>query len=180
MQGRKENYVKSGKIYRRDIGLSISQLIKKTLTGLWIISKWSIVGNGRRLAVFRGKLYNPITACDSNSGSQICKGRQSENGRICQHDSQSAGLFNSIKILIKFKHRPRPCHDECKLWFAYATGAHGTHSQSDECTSADFGRGLRFAIIDTRTRTHTHVHVYGIMRFHCRAVILGKFTLIPE
>jgi len=49
-------------IYRCHIELLINQLIKKTLTGLRIISEWTIIGNGRRLTVFRGKLYNPITA----------------------------------------------------------------------------------------------------------------------
>jgi len=39
-------------IYHCHIGLSISQLIKKILTGLRIISKWTIIGNGRRLTVF--------------------------------------------------------------------------------------------------------------------------------
>lgn len=66
--------MKSGKIYHRDIGLSISQLIKKTVTGLRIISKWTIIGNGRRLAVFRGKLYNPITAAIAIADRKYVKG----------------------------------------------------------------------------------------------------------
>lgn len=98
---------------------------------------------------------------------------------ICQYTrSQSAGLFNSIKILIKFKHRPWSRAWSMQIVIRVCCGT--ARSQSRRMYWPILVADLWFAIIDTRGRAHAHAHSRAGLCVSTVRLIPGKIHFDPR